>query len=74
LRWLLRPDAPLRIKPSLDPALLRWLFGFAARCNPRDFRARHRGQGAAAVALARADRGTGAPRGGWDCEFEALAR
>jgi len=36
LRWLLRPDAPLRIKPSFDPALLRWLLGFAARCNWQD--------------------------------------
>lgn len=36
LRWLLRPAAPLRIKPSLDPALLRWLLAFARRCNWRD--------------------------------------
>jgi D-amino-acid dehydrogenase len=36
LRWLLKPDAPLRIKPRFDPALLRWLLGFAARCNWKD--------------------------------------
>jgi D-amino-acid dehydrogenase len=36
LRWLLKPDAPLRIAPRADPALLRWLLGFAARCNWRD--------------------------------------
>jgi D-amino-acid dehydrogenase len=36
LRWLLKPDAPLRIKPRFDPALLRWLLGFAARCNWHD--------------------------------------
>jgi D-amino-acid dehydrogenase len=36
LRWLLKPDAPLRIKPRLDPALLAWLMRFAARCNWRD--------------------------------------
>ncbi|HEV7490222.1 MAG TPA: FAD-dependent oxidoreductase [Rhodanobacteraceae bacterium] len=39
LRTLVRPDAPLRIAPRLDPALWRWLFGFARRCNWRDFRA-----------------------------------
>ena len=37
LRWLFTPDAPLRIKPRFDPALLRWLFGFAAHCNWKDF-------------------------------------
>ena len=36
LRWLLKPDAPLRIKPRFDPALLRWLLGFAAHCNWQD--------------------------------------
>ena len=39
LRWLFTPDAPLRIRPRLDPALLRWLFGFARHCNWRDYRA-----------------------------------
>jgi D-amino-acid dehydrogenase len=38
LRWLLKPDAPLRIAPRLDPALLGWLLGFARRCNTADFR------------------------------------
>lgn len=37
LKWLFRPDAPLRIRPRLDPALARWLLMFAARCNWRDF-------------------------------------
>jgi D-amino-acid dehydrogenase len=37
LRWLFTPDAPLRIKPRFDPALMRWLFGFAAHCNWKDF-------------------------------------
>jgi len=36
LRWLSKPDAPLRIKPRWDPALLRWMLGFAARCNWKD--------------------------------------
>jgi D-amino-acid dehydrogenase len=39
LRSLLEPDAPLRIKPRLDPALIAWLAGFARRCNRRDFHA-----------------------------------
>lgn len=34
LRWMLTPDAPLYIRPRIDPALWRWLLGFAARCNP----------------------------------------
>lgn len=37
LRWMLQADAPLRIKPRFDPALLRWLLGFAGHCNARDF-------------------------------------
>jgi D-amino-acid dehydrogenase len=38
LKWMLTPDAPLRIKPTLDPALLGWLLAFARRCNDRDYR------------------------------------
>lgn len=38
LRWMLTPDAPLYIKPRIDPKLWRWLLGFAARCNSRDWR------------------------------------
>ena len=39
LRWLLKRDAPLRIKPRFDPALLRWLESFRRRCNWKDFSA-----------------------------------
>ncbi|QSX77025.1 NAD(P)/FAD-dependent oxidoreductase [Agrilutibacter solisilvae] len=39
LRWMLTPDAPLYVKPRLDPGLWRWLLGMAARCNPRDWQA-----------------------------------
>ncbi len=39
LRWMFTPDAPLYLKPRLDPALWRWLVHFALRCNPRDWRA-----------------------------------
>jgi D-amino-acid dehydrogenase len=38
LRWMLRPDAPLRIAPRLDFALFEWLLQFAHRCNWSDFR------------------------------------
>ncbi|MEZ5455225.1 MAG: FAD-dependent oxidoreductase [Lysobacteraceae bacterium] len=39
LRWMLKPDAPLYIRPRLDPALWAWLLHFAARCNARDWQA-----------------------------------
>ena len=39
IRWLLKRDAPLRIKPRFDPALLRWLESFRRRCNWKDFSA-----------------------------------
>lgn len=38
LRWMLTPDAPLYVKPRVDPALWAWLVRFALRCNPRDWR------------------------------------
>jgi D-amino-acid dehydrogenase len=28
LRWLLDPESPFYVKPRLEPALIRWLFGF----------------------------------------------
>lgn len=37
LRWMFSPDAPFYVRPRLDPALARWLFGFARRCNARDW-------------------------------------
>jgi D-amino-acid dehydrogenase len=36
LKWMLKPDAPLYIRPRFDPALWLWLLKFTARCNPRD--------------------------------------
>lgn len=38
-RWMFTPDAPLYIKPTLDRDVLRWMLGFALRCNARDFEA-----------------------------------
>jgi D-amino-acid dehydrogenase len=37
LRWMLQPDAPLYVRPRLDPALANWLLRFARRCNQRDW-------------------------------------
>jgi D-amino-acid dehydrogenase len=37
LRWMFQPDAPLYIRPRLDPALAAWLLRFAMRCNARDY-------------------------------------
>jgi D-amino-acid dehydrogenase len=37
LRWMLQPDAPLYIKPRIDPRLWSWLWRFAGRCNMRDW-------------------------------------
>lgn len=36
MKWMLKPDAPLYIRPRLDPGLWRWLFGFMAHSNARD--------------------------------------
>ncbi|HET6603180.1 MAG TPA: FAD-dependent oxidoreductase [Xanthomonadaceae bacterium] len=36
LKWMFRPDAPLYVKPRLDPQLLGWMLRFALRCNRRD--------------------------------------
>lgn len=38
LRWMFTPDAPLYLRPRIDPALWHWLLRFAARCNARDWR------------------------------------
>lgn len=46
LRWMLRPDAPLYIRPRADPALAAWLLRFAARCNRRDWWRTARAKGA----------------------------
>ncbi|TAL84258.1 MAG: FAD-dependent oxidoreductase [Rhodanobacter sp.] len=37
LHAMLRADGPLYINPRFDGARLRWLLGFARRCNWRDF-------------------------------------
>jgi D-amino-acid dehydrogenase len=37
LRWMLRSDSPLYIRPRLDPAFMRWTLRFWRHCNARDF-------------------------------------
>ncbi len=46
MRWMLRADAPLYIRPRWDPALWRWLSKAAGRCNPDDYLASGRAKGA----------------------------
>lgn len=39
LRWMLRRDSPLYIRPRAVPRLARWLLAFWRHCNERDYRA-----------------------------------
>ena len=39
LKWMLAPDAPFYVKPTLDPSLWRWLWRFAGRCRAEVYRA-----------------------------------
>jgi D-amino-acid dehydrogenase len=39
MRWLLKPDSPLYIKPRLSPEFMRWMWAFWRHCNPRDYHA-----------------------------------
>ena len=39
IRWMLKPDSPLSIRPSLAPGYLRFLLRMATHCNARDFEA-----------------------------------
>ncbi|MEO8001151.1 MAG: FAD-dependent oxidoreductase [Arenimonas sp.] len=39
MKWMLTPDAPFYVKPTLDPNLIAWLLKFASRCNEKDWHA-----------------------------------
>ena len=39
IKWMLTPDAPFYVKPTLDPHLITWLLKFAGRCNQKDWHA-----------------------------------
>lgn len=68
LKWMLTPDAPLYIPPRFDPALWRWLLGFAARCNTRDWHASASAK-YALLADSRARLAHWVETFGLDCEF-----
>jgi D-amino-acid dehydrogenase len=36
LKWMMKPDAPLYIRPRFDPGLWHWLLKFMAHSNARD--------------------------------------
>lgn len=71
LRMLLAPDAPLYIKPTLDPRRLAWLLRFAMHCNARDFAALTRVK-APLLMRARTLIADLVRDEGLDCEFESL--
>ncbi len=71
LRWLFKADAPLHIKPSLDPALLRWLATFAGRCNWQAFDQAVKAK-TPLLLRSRALIEELVHKEGLDCEFEAL--
>jgi D-amino-acid dehydrogenase len=68
LKWTLTPDAPLYIPPRFDPLLWRWLLGFAARCNVRDWEKSARGK-YALLHDSRERLGDWIERFGLDCAF-----
>lgn len=37
LKWMLKPDSPLYVRPSLSPPFLRFMFTMARACNAADF-------------------------------------
>ena len=39
MKWMLRPDSPLYIRPSLNPAFIRFMLGMWRKSNARDQRA-----------------------------------
>lgn len=37
LRWMVRPDSPVYVRPILSPSFLRFMLGMAAACNARAY-------------------------------------
>lgn len=70
LKWMLTPDAPLYIRPRLDPALWRWLLQFAQRCNTRHWQASTQAR-AALLGDARQRFDDWVERYALDCEFRS---
>ncbi|WP_420448405.1 NAD(P)/FAD-dependent oxidoreductase [Candidatus Palauibacter sp.] len=57
LRWMLRSDSPLYIKPSAMPRLMGWLWAFRRHCNAESYRAGVAALAALNAATARLYRG-----------------
>jgi D-amino-acid dehydrogenase len=70
LRWMLRPDAPLYVRPRPDPRLAAWLLRVASRCNRRDW-LRTAGPKSALLQASRQEIEALIGRLGIDCGFEA---
>ncbi|NIJ87231.1 D-amino-acid dehydrogenase [Xanthomonas arboricola] len=70
LKWMLTPDAPLYIRPRLDPTLWRWLLQFAQRCNTRHWQASAQAR-AALLGDARQRFDDWVERYALDCEFRS---
>jgi len=70
LRWLFKADAPFRVAPRLDFALLEWLLQFAHRCTWSDFK-RITAAKAPLLRLAREGIEELIRSEQMDCEFEA---
>jgi len=69
LRWLFKADAPFRVAPRLDFALLEWLLQFAHCCTWADFK-RITAAKAPLLRLARESIEALIRSEGMDCEFE----
>lgn len=39
IRWMIRPDSPLYVKPTAVPAMLGWLLSFWRYCNTQSYQA-----------------------------------
>ncbi|MCD9006640.1 FAD-dependent oxidoreductase [Luteimonas sp. XNQY3] len=70
LRWMLMPDAPFRVSPRVDPALWRWMIGFARHCNRPDWLRAMRAR-STILEASRAAFPDWLDALGIDCEFEA---
>lgn len=71
LRWMLVPDAPLYMKPRIDPVLWSWLLRFAGRCNGRAMM-RSALSRAALLQASRQDFPAWISSHGIDCDFAEL--
>jgi len=68
LKSMFDRDSPFRVKPRLSLSLIRWMLGFARRCNTRDMLASGRGIDAILKSSRRLYDGLIAD--GMDCEWE----